>query len=101
MTRTSAKVNKNGVGFPVLAYPTSDVTSTVPLCLIFRSKEKEGKATLCLQFSEDDAKSFILQYDPDHLLSSTSLRCTTILLQSQLKTIEHPDNAQIQTLSEA
>lgn len=99
MTQISARAKKNGAGFPVLAYPTSDATYPVLLYLIFRGKEQEGKATLCLRSSEDDAKSFILQYDPDHLLSGTSLRPTAILPQSQLAIIERPGNAKIQTLS--
>lgn len=99
MTQTSARANKNGAGFPVLVYPTSDPTCPVLLYLIFRGKEREGKATLCLRSSENDAKSFILQYDPDHLSSGTSLKPTAILPQSQLAIIERPGNAQIRTLS--
>ena len=99
MTQTLTNTKKNGAGFPVLAYPTSDATDPVLLCLIFRSKEKEGKATLCLRSSENDAKSLILQYDPDHLLSGTSLRPTATLPQPQLAIIERPGNAKIWTLS--
>lgn len=87
------------MGFPVFAYPTSDATQPVQLFLIFRCKEKEGKATLCLRSSEDDAKCFILQFDPEHLTFGTSLRPTAILPHSQLTSIERPGNARIHTLS--